>query len=88
MKKGLEQLNDSSMVLDAAGRTRCKQHFNKSTQKILTVGKEYGGEAGPRGIEAAGVVHLSTPYTAGKRPIVDLQISYSERRSRQGYIGE
>ena len=27
MKKGLEHLNDGSMVLDAAGRIRCKQHF-------------------------------------------------------------
>ena len=61
---------------------------NKSTNEVLTVRKEYGGEARPRCIEAAGVVHLSMPYNAEKHPIVNPQISYSEGRSRREYIGE
>ena len=55
--------------------------------EILTVRKEYGGEARPRCIEAAGVIHVSMPYTAEKHPIMNLQIFYSERRSRPEYIG-
>ena len=58
------------------------------SREVLTVRKEYGGEAGPRGIGAAGVVHLSTPCTAEKHPIVSLQIPYSERCSRQEHTGE